>query len=59
LTEKQIGKSEEGMKTEEVAKPKRCQHTAEYKLRILHGLDECTGRGKVGTLLRGKGRIRR
>jgi transposase len=55
MTEEQKGKAEEGMKTEVVAKAKRRQHTAEYKVRILRELDECKGRGEVGALLRQEG----
>ncbi len=50
------GKSlEEGMKTEVVAKAKRRQYAAEYKLRILREIDECKGSGEVGALLRREG----
>ena len=42
-------------KTEVVAKAKRRQHTAEYKLRILRELDECKGSGETGALLRREG----
>jgi len=57
MTEEQNGKTEEGMKTEVVAKAKRrhALRTAEYKLRILRELDECTGKGDVGALLRREG----
>ena len=49
--------------TEVVAKAKRRQHTAEYKLRILRELDECMsrqgstikGNGEVGAILRREG----
>lgn len=51
MTEEQNSKSE----TEVVVKPKRRQHTAEYKLRILRELDECTGKGEVGAILRREG----
>ena len=47
--------TEEGMKTEVVAKAKRRQHPAEYKLRILREVDECKGSGEVGALLRREG----
>jgi len=47
--------AEEGMKTEVVAKAKRRQHPAEYKLRILREVDECKGSGEVGALLRREG----
>ena len=56
LDSRQNGKSEEeGTKTEVVAKAKRRQHPAEYKLRILHEIDECKGSGEVGSLLRREG----
>lgn len=51
MTEEQNSKSE----TEVVVRPKRRQHTAEYKLRILRELDECTGKGEVGAILRREG----
>jgi transposase-like protein len=54
MTEEQ-SKPEERTETEVVAKPKRRQHTAEYKLRILRELDECTGKGEVGAILRREG----
>ena len=54
--EQQNGKStEEGTKTEVVVKARRRQHPAEYKLRILHEIDECKGSGEVGALLRREG----
>lgn len=49
MTEEQNGK------TEVVAKAKRRQHPAEYKLRILREVDECKGSGEVGALLRREG----
>jgi transposase-like protein len=55
MTEEQNRKLEERAETEVVAKPKRRQHTAEYKLRILRELDECTGKGEVGAILRREG----
>ena len=56
MLEEQNGKSaEEGTKTEVVAKAKRRQHAAEYKLRILGEIDECKGSGEVGALLRREG----
>jgi transposase len=55
MTEEQNGKIEESMMTEVVAKAKRRQHTAEYKLRILRELDECTGKGDIGAVLRREG----
>jgi len=54
-TEEENGKVEAGMKTEVVAKAKRRQHPAEYKLRILREVAECQGTGKVGALLRREG----
>jgi len=47
--------AEEGTQTEVVAKAKRRQHPAEYKLRILREVDECKGSGEVGALLRREG----
>lgn len=55
MTEAQNSKPEEGTETEVVAKPKRRQHTAEYKLRILRELDECVGKGEVGAIIRREG----
>ncbi|SRR6266545_7861100 len=56
MSQDQNGKSaEEGMKTEVVAKAKRRQHPAEYKLRILREVDECKSPGEVGALLRREG----
>lgn len=43
------------METEVMAKAKRRQYTADYKLRILRELDECKGKGEVGSLLRREG----
>ena len=40
---------------EVVAKPKRRQFSAEYRLRILEEADRCTRRGEVGRLLRREG----
>lgn len=51
LDSRQNSKSE----TEVVVRAKRRQHTAEYKLRILRELDECTGKGEVGAILRREG----
>jgi len=51
MTEEQNSKLE----TEVVVRAKRRQHTAEYKLRILRELDECTGKGEVGAILRREG----
>ena len=47
--------AEEEMKTEVVAKAKRRQYSAEYKLRILREVEECKGAGEVGALLRKEG----
>ena len=56
MSQDQNNKSaEEGTKTEVVAKAKRRQHPAEYKLRILREVDECKGSGEVGALLRREG----
>ena len=56
MSEEQNGKSsEEGTKTEVVAKAKRRQHPAEYKLRILREVEGCKGTGEVGALLRREG----
>lgn len=55
LDSRQNGKAEVEMKTEVVAKAKRRQHSAEYKLRILRELDECKGTGMAGALLRREG----
>jgi transposase-like protein len=55
MTEAENGKPEESMETEVVVKPKRRQHTAEYKLGILRELDGCTGKGEVGAVLRREG----
>jgi transposase-like protein len=46
---------EEERQTEVVAKAKRRQYTAEYKLRILREVEECKGAGEVGALLRREG----
>lgn len=42
-------------KTEVVAKPRRRQYTAEYKLRILREADACQHTGEIGALLRREG----
>jgi len=56
MAEEQNGKTiGEGMKTEVVAKAKRRQHSAEYKLRILREVDASKGTGEVGALLRREG----
>ena len=47
--------SEEMPSTEVVAKAKRRQYTAEYKLRILRELDGSQGQGETGALLRREG----
>ena len=60
MSQEQNGKSvEEGTKTEVVAKAKRRQHPAEYKLRILREIDECKGSGEVGDCCDEKGCTRR
>jgi hypothetical protein len=41
--------------TEVIAKAKRRQYTAEYKLRILREIDASKGSGEVGALLRREG----
>ena len=56
MSQEQNGKSAAaGTQTEVVAKAKRRQHPAEYKLRILREIDECKGSGEVGALLRREG----
>lgn len=55
MTEEQNSKPEERTETEVVAKAKRRQHSAEYKLRILRELDECAGKGEIGAILRREG----
>ena len=56
MSQEQNDKSAEaGMKTEGVAKGKRRQYPAEYKLRILREVEECKGSGEVGALLRREG----
>ena len=45
----------EDMETEVMAKAKRRQYAADYKLRILRELDECKGKGEAGSLLRREG----
>jgi transposase len=47
--------SEKMPNTEVVAKAKRRQYTAEYKLRILRELDGSQGTGETGALLRREG----
>ena len=46
---------EEILKTEVVAKAKRRQHPAEYKLGILRELDACKGDSQAGAILRREG----
>ena len=56
MSQEQNGKLvEEGRKTEVVAKAKRRQYAAEYKLRILQEVDQCHGASEVGALLRREG----
>ena len=55
MPEEEQDKREESLQTEVVAKAKRRQYSAEYKLRILRELDECQGKGEVGALLRREG----
>jgi transposase-like protein len=55
MTEAENGKPEESLTTEVVVKPKRRQHSAEYKLRVLRELDECSGKGERGAVLRREG----
>lgn len=55
MTEELSGKTEAEMKTEVVAKARRRQHAAEYKLRILREADACKGTGEMGALLRREG----
>jgi len=56
MSQEPNGKVSEKMpKTEVVAKAKRRQYTAEYKLRILRELDSSQGVGETGALLRREG----
>ena len=56
MSQEPNGKESEKMpKTEVVAKAKRQQYTAEYKLRILRELDGSQGIGETGALLRREG----
>lgn len=56
MTEEQNGKTEVVANPERAqGRAKRRQHPAEYKLRILHEIDECKGKGEVGALLRREG----
>jgi hypothetical protein len=50
MIEEQNGKTEEEIKTEVVAKAKRRQHSAKYKLCILREVDACKGTDEVGAL---------
>ena len=45
----------EDLETEVMVKAKRRQYSTDYKLRILRELDECQGKGEVGSLLRREG----
>lgn len=45
----------DGTNTEVVAKAKRRQYTAEYKLRILNEAETCKKPGEIGALLRREG----
>jgi len=49
------GPGDEAPDPEVVARPKRRQFTAEYKLRILREADACKGSGEIGALLRREG----
>src|SRR5712692_2172000 len=49
------GPGEKVRDPEVVARPKRRQFTAEYKLRILREADACKGWGEIGALLRREG----
>ena len=51
----QAGRARPTPDPEVVAKPKRRQFTAEYRLRILEEADRCTQPGEVGRLLRREG----
>lgn len=56
MSQEANGKVSEKMpNTEVVAKAKRRQYTAEYKLRILRELDGSQGTGETGALLRREG----
>jgi hypothetical protein len=47
MSQDQNGKTgEAGTQTEVAVNAKRRQHSAEYKLRILHDVDECKVKGK-------------
>ena len=49
------GRPRPGPDPEVVAKPKRRQFSAQYRLRILEEAERCTRRGEVGRLLRREG----
>ena len=49
------GRARPGPDPEVVAKPKRRQFSAQYRLRILEEVERCTRRGEVGRLLRREG----
>jgi transposase len=56
MSQEPNGKVSEKMpETEVMAKAKRRQYTAEYKLRILRELDDSQGAGETGALLRREG----
>jgi len=55
MNEDENGTQAEVLKTEVVAKAKRRQHSADYKLRILRELDECKGSSEAGALMRREG----
>ena len=55
VEELQAKELEELPKTEVVAKARRRQYTAEYKLRILREVEACQGSGEIGALLRREG----
>jgi transposase len=56
MVEELQGKEQEELpKTEVVAKARRRQYTAEYKLRILREVEACQGSGEIGALLRREG----
>ena len=50
-----VGRARPTPDPEVVAKPKRRQFTAQYRLRILEEAERCTRRGEVGRLLRREG----
>jgi len=55
VVEQQGKELEELPKTEVVAKARRRQYKAEYKLRILREVEACQGSGEIGALLRREG----